>query len=141
MVGKPFFKDSKKKINIGRGGVANRRISMKEIEIKNYVIKVQTPDGFKDIPYDVAKSVDSVLLATGEATTQRLSMSELLRNARISQKITASVDKGKVLLEEAEFIEVKKSFEAFRGFGPNEVELCRRISDAKDVQVEAKMST
>lgn len=111
---------------------------MKEINTSSYMIKIPTPEGIKDLSYDVAKSIDNVLLAAGEMTSQRLSMSELLRNARIGQKITASVETGTVLLEEAEFNEVKKSFEAFRGFGPNEVELCKRITDAKEVQVEAK---
>ena len=111
---------------------------MKKIIVKNYTILVPTPEGSKDLPYDVARSIDNVMLATGDMTSQRLSMSELLRNARIGQKITAGVEKGFVLLEEAEFTEVKKSFEAFRGFGVNEVELCRRITEAEDVQVEVK---
>lgn len=111
---------------------------MKKINVKNYSIKVPTPEGIKDLPYDVAKSIENVLLATGDMTGQRLSMSELLRNARIGQKISGGVEKGFALLEEAEFNEIKKAFEAFRGFGINEVELCRRITEAEDVQVEVK---
>jgi len=39
-------------------------------------------------------------------------------------------------LEDADFKLIKKGFEAFSGFGKNEVELCKRIASAEDVKVK-----
>lgn len=88
------------------------------------------------IPYNMATSIEAIMLATGEMTQQRLSMADLLRSAQIAQKITAATDE--ILLEENEYQIIKKSFDAFRGFSRNEVEMCRRISDAPTVEVEEK---
>lgn len=111
---------------------------MKKLNLKNYNITILTPEGEeKVIPYDVKKSIEGVVLATGPSTEQRLSMADLLRNARVAQKVTMSKD-GYALLEEREFQIVKKSFDAFRGFGINDVELCKRIKGAETVEVQEK---
>ena len=110
---------------------------MRKINLENYTVVIPTTEGEKEIPYVVRKSIEGVLLATGEPTQQRLSMADLLRNARIAQKITSSKD-GSVLLEENEFQIVKASFDNFRGFGINDVELCNRIENAEVVEVQEK---
>lgn len=111
---------------------------MKKLDLKNYNITVLTPEGEeKEIPYDVKKSIEGVVLATGPSTEQRLSMADLLRNARVVQKVTMSND-GTVLLEDHEFRIVKRSFDAFRGFGINDVELCKRIESVETIEVQEK---
>lgn len=111
---------------------------MRKIDLSEIIIDTMTPEGKKEpFRYELKMSIEAILLATGPATTQRLSMPELLRNARIAQKITGCND-GFVLLEENEFQIVKKSFEDFRGFGINDVELCKRIDNAETVEVQEK---
>lgn len=114
---------------------------MRKLNVKNYNITVlQLEDNEpkeKVIPYDVKKSIEGVMLASGPMTEQRLSMPDLLRNARIAQKVTMSKD-GFALLEESEFQHVKQSFDAFRGFGINDVELCKRIENVETVEVQEK---
>lgn len=89
------------------------------------------------VDYDVRRSIENVMCASGQMTNQRLSMPDLLRNARIAQKIT-SCKKDFLLIEESEFQHLKASFNAFQAFGINEVELCKRIDTAETVEVQEK---
>ena len=89
------------------------------------------------LPYNVKKSIEQIMLATGELTNQRLTMAELLRRADIARKI-ADCKKDHILIEENEYQYVKAGFDAFKGFGVNEVELCRRIEGAETVEVTEK---
>jgi len=111
---------------------------MKAIKINLKAYTVEGFDGKKmiQVPYDVKKSIENILLATGQATNQKLPMSALLRNAKLAQKILDAKDS--VLLDENEFRLVKASFDAFQAFGKNEVELCKRIDEAKTVEVKEK---
>lgn len=111
---------------------------MKKIDIRDYNIEIPTPEGMKEIPYGVVVSIENVVLATGQMTSQRLSMVQTLAVARIIEKIKAQEKKGKkfALLEDADFNKIKASFEAFSGFGKNEVELCKRIANAETVEVK-----
>jgi len=109
---------------------------LRKILLTRYKVEVVGPQGKKASEYDVKSSIESVLLATGPNTEQKLSMVDLLRNARIAEKIKNSKDF--ILLEEAEFNVVKASFDAYKGFGQFEVELCRRIAQAEQVEVSEK---
>ena len=111
---------------------------MKKINIKAYKVEAITDKGSQSMPYSVVYSIENVMLANGPMTSQKLNMLGTLRNSRIAEKIKGAEEKGYILLEESEFIEVKKSFEAFSGFGKNEVELCKRIMEAETVEVEEK---
>lgn len=112
---------------------------VKKINVKDYIIQMPNADGTKrGVPYDVVSSIENVVLATGQMTTQRLTMPQLLEASRVCEKIKAAQKEGFVLLENAEFNIVKKGFDAFSGFGLNEVELCKRIAEAEDVEVEVK---
>lgn len=115
---------------------------MKRLNLEDYDYTVPELDSDgkiteKILTYDVRKAIEGILLASGPGTTQRLSNVELLRNARIAQKITMAKD-GFVLLEEAEFQIVKQSFDALRGYGKNDVECVKRIENAETVDVEEK---
>ena len=113
---------------------------MRKLNLAPYMIRAGiNPEDGSDIivPYDVKRSIENVMLATGEMTTQKLNMSELLRRADTARKIADCPD-DEILIEEHEYNFVKKGFDAFTGFGLNEVELCRRIENAETVQVEEK---
>ena len=86
--------------------------------------------------YLVKESIENVLLANGSFTTQQLSMPELLRNARIAEKIKSGSDE--ILLEDSEFETLKRAFSAYRGFGKFDVELLRRIEAVETVEVQEK---
>ena len=111
---------------------------MKKINIKDYKVEVSTSEGKKEVPYDVVKSIENVVLATGPMTSQKLSMPQLLEASRVIEKIKLQKSKGFALLEESEFSVIKKGFDAFSGFGLNEVELCKRIAEVENVEVEEK---
>lgn len=110
---------------------------MRKINLKQYMIETIDETGkVIKVPYDVKRSIENILLATGPYTKQTLSMVDLLRNARIAEKVLAAKDF--ILIEEHEFQIIKESFEAFRKFGINEVELCKRIDEAETVEVKEK---
>lgn len=111
---------------------------VKKIDVKPYFVDIPTNEGMKRTPYDVVQSIENVLMAKGNMTAQQLTMSELLKNARIMEKLKANIEEEDktVLVEDADYNAIKKSFNAFRGFGVNEVELCKRIEEAKAVKVK-----
>lgn len=111
---------------------------MKKINVKAYMIEIPTNEGVKNMPYNVVSSIENILLASGSVTSQRLTMSQTLANARVAEKIKAAEKDGYVLLEDSEFDKVKKSFESFSGYGKTEVELCKRIEEVETVDVEEK---
>jgi len=113
-------------------------IELRKIDLTPYTVEMRDQDGnIVAIPYNIRESIESVMTATGNITTQRLSMNELLRNYEIAQKIR-NAKENYVLLEENEYQRVLKSFQAFRGFSRNEVEMCKRIKNAETVEVTEK---
>jgi len=112
---------------------------MKKLNIAPYTIQIQDMNGkFKEAPYNVAMSIESIMLAAGPMTEQRLNNVSLLKKARVAEKIKDAEEQGFVLLEDSEFLEVTTSFKVFSGYGKNEVELCRRIEAAETVEVKEK---
>lgn len=109
---------------------------VKKINIKPYTVELPTPEGKRPIPYDVVTSIENVVLASGQMTSQQLSMAEVLRRDRIMSKIRGQEKKGFALLEDADFSVIQEGFKAFKGFGLNEVELCKRIDQAEDITVK-----
>jgi len=112
---------------------------MRKLNLKSYLVPFRdtNTNEITNIPYALRDSIEAILLATGEATTQRLSMRELLENAGIAQKIKGA-EEDFVLLEEDEFQKVKRAFDAFRGFSRADVEMCKRIEEAEVVEVSEK---
>lgn len=110
----------------------------RKINVEDYKVQVTTPNGEKELPYNVVNSFENVLLASGPATKQKLNMSQVLKNAKIADKMKQTVkNKEKyVLLEESEYSLLKASFEQFQMFGVNEVELCKRVNNAEIVDVK-----
>ena len=113
-------------------------VKMKKINVKDYEVEVPTSEGKKKIPYDVVTSIENVVLASGPMTSQKLSMAQTLEMARIVEKIKTQEKEGKefALLEDADFNKIKAGFDAFSGYGKNEVELCKRIANAETISVK-----
>lgn len=63
----------------------------------------------------------------------KLSARELLENDRVAQKINGATDF--VLLEDAEYQKLLHAFEVIRGFEITDVELVKRVLNAKEVNV------
>lgn len=107
---------------------------MKKIDLSKYLVtvKVKEKENIVDrqLPYDVKGSIRGILFHPD----QRLSGIDLMENFKLSEKIMAAEDS--ILLEKDDYNRLKKSFDAFRGFGENDVELVRRILDAPEVQVK-----
>jgi len=113
-------------------------VKVKKINLKNYTVQVPTPEGMKDVPYDVMQSIENIVCASGQSTSQRLSPSELLARNRLLVKMRAETKKDIVLLSIEDYNVVKAAFDAFSGVGLPEVELCKRVLEAEDVEVEEK---
>jgi len=110
---------------------------MKKINVKDYFLEVSTNEGTKKFPYNVMTSIENIVCASGQATSQRLTPSELLERYRILTKMRNNIDKdGNVILEDSEYNIIKKGFDAFSGVGINEVELCKRVYEVEDIKSE-----
>jgi hypothetical protein len=109
---------------------------LRKINLKPYKVSITTPEGIKEFDYDIKTSIESILLSSGPMTEQKLSMVEVLRNARLAEKIKSAQDD--ILLEESEYSTLKQSFDAFKGYSGNEVEMCRRVQEADHVDVQEK---
>lgn len=106
---------------------------MRKINLTPYTVQITKPNGTTEIvPYDIIKSIEAVTLAP----TQELNSIQLLERARILQKFKKA--KNTILIEEQEYNLIAQAFNKFKGFGLNEVELCKRILEAKTVNVEEK---
>ncbi len=127
---------------------------MRKINFEDYNVKVQAPqkselcpkcghnqalkeDGTlrfpMELPYEVKDSIVGLLFHP----ELKLGGMELLKQNELAGKILNSEDPD-VLLEEAEYEQIKRAINVVKGFGRNEVELVRRILEAPKVEVEAK---
>lgn len=109
---------------------------MKKIDLSQYLVTVKVIDKEKgdvvdrEIPYDVKGSIKGILFHAD----QRLSGIDLMENFKLAEKI--AVAESSILLEKDDYNRLKKSFDAFRGFGENDVELVSRVLNAPEVQVK-----
>lgn len=81
--------------------------------------------------YDIKGSIVEIMFAR----EQQLTAIETLERDSLAHKIKDWPD-NTLLLEEAEYLKVKQSLEALRGFGRNDVEFIRRIMQAPEVPVK-----
>lgn len=90
------------------------------------------PRELVDMPYEVKSSLIELLFSR----ELHLSGPELLERDDLARKVRDC--DGVLLLEEPEWQKLKSSVESTTGFGRPDVELVRRIMNAKDVPVEEK---
>lgn len=107
-------------------------MKVKRIELDNYEIEMQTPDGsLVKVPYDVKKSIGDIILAP----QLKLNGSALLKNYSIAEKFFKSKE-SYILLEFSDYSVIRNAIESLEIFGKNEVELIKRILEAKEVEVK-----
>jgi len=120
-----------------------KKLKARKINVKPYTfsVEIEAQDGTiknKTFTYNVIKSIENIVLANNpQQTTQLLSHQEALRIDKIMDKFRHA-DGCAVHLEEAEFQTIRQRFSEFRGFGVHDIELCRRIEDAEQVDMEEK---
>jgi len=106
---------------------------MRKIELSNYDVKVPQPDGsFKPLPYNVKESLISCLLHPALKLTGR----ELLLRNKLAMRVEDSDDH--ILVEEEDYLKLRQAFETITGFAKTDMELVRRIFEAKEIEVEEK---
>lgn len=113
---------------------------MREINLSKYSITVMRPNPQTGMleptigDYDVKES----LLGLMFTRDLQLNARDLLLRDPLGRKITEAGETT-ILLEDSEHEILKKSVEAFKGYTRNEVELVRRVLEAKTVEVEKKI--
>lgn len=113
---------------------------MRELNIRNYTVKVRVPDELNpglyidaELPYYFK---DSLLILLFNPALQ-LNGADLVKQNVLAMRLEQC--KGdEMLLEDEEYSRIKKAIDAFKGFRRNDVELVTRINEAKVVEVEAK---
>ena len=106
---------------------------MKKIVLTPYVIQVVSEDGKPSSQsYRVKDSLTAILFNP----ELKLGYKEIVEADRLSKKIEEAGDF--VLLEEAEYVLVKRALDGFKGFRSIDVEFVQRVSNAETVEVAEK---
>jgi hypothetical protein len=100
--------------------------SMRKYDVSEYEV---TMENGQTVPYRVKDSAVTILFNPD----RKLNAVELLRTNKLAGRITAA--NGHVLLEEADYEELKKACETVRGYGREDVEFVRRILEAPEINV------
>ena len=111
---------------------------MRKLNLKDYTVtgKVRGGDGnLVDItaPYHFKDSILNLLFQR----ELQLSGAELVKQNVLAMKLENCKD-DEILLEEDEYLRIKKALDTFKGFGRNDVELVTRVTEAAVVEVEPK---
>ncbi|MBA7705364.1 hypothetical protein ES703_114192 [subsurface metagenome] len=88
---------------------------------------------YVEVPYHVKDSLIDIMMARDLQLTGR----EVLARDAIARKILDCAD-GHVLLEEEEWGKLNMAVDTVRGLSKSDVELIRRIVDAKQIEVKVK---
>lgn len=113
---------------------------MRELNLAKYPITVMRPNQQTGQiepsvgEYDVKESLIGLMFTRD----LQLNARDLLLRDPLGRKI-AGAEETTILLEDSEYEILKKSVEAFKGYTRNEVELVRRVLEAKTVEVEKKI--
>jgi len=107
---------------------------MRQIDLSNYSVRVRDEKGeWFDLPYEVKDSIIEMLFARD----LQLKARELLDRDDLARKIRDCAD-GQIILEEEEYNKILAAANTVKGLGRPDVELIRRILEAKRIQVEEK---
>ena len=105
---------------------------MRKINLTNYMVQVRTQEGITEIPYDVKEALSNIIFHP----ELKLGGREIILRGKLGEKIDKA-DK-EIILEETEYNKIKQAFETVKGFGKNELELCKRVLEAELIEVEEK---
>ena len=113
---------------------------MRKLKISNYIVKIRVPDKMNpgqiiegEYPY-LAKDTILNLLFNPDL---KLSGAEVVKQNILAVKIESCTD-DEIMLEDEEYLRIKKAFDVFRGFNRNDTEMVKRIEEAEVVEVEEK---
>jgi hypothetical protein len=101
-------------------------VFMRKFDVTEYTI---TMDNGQTLPYRVKDSAVTILFNPD----RKLNAVELLKTNTLAERIMGA--EGHVLLEEADYAELKKACETVRGYGKEDVEFVRRVLEAPQVNV------
>jgi predicted glycosyltransferase involved in capsule biosynthesis len=99
---------------------------MRKFDISEYEV---TMENGQAIPYRVKDSAVTILFNPD----RKLNAVELMKANKLAERIMAAKDS--ILLEEADYGELKKACETVRGYGKEDVEFVRRIIEAPEINV------
>ena len=104
---------------------------MRKLYVTQYMVRVLQRDGkYNEFPYNVKDSLVQLMFHP----ETKLGGAELLKQNIVAEKIMkAGID---VLLEEEEYIRVKRAIDSFKGFTKSEVELVRRVTECPKIEVK-----
>lgn len=113
---------------------------MRKLNLIDYIVKIKAPDQMNpgqfiegEWPYKVKESILNLLFHK----ELHLTNAEVVRANMLAIKLEECKE-GEILLEEEEYLRIKRAFDTFKGFNRNDVELIGRINDAEVVEVESK---
>jgi len=103
---------------------------MRKINLVNYMVQVRTTEGVTEVPYDVKEALSNIIFHP----ELKLGGREIILRGKLAEKIDKA---GKeIIFEEADYNKIKQAFETVKGFGKNELELCRRVLEAELIETE-----
>jgi len=105
---------------------------MRKLNLENYINKIRTNEGFKDVEYFVK---DSLIFMMFDRKLQ-LAGTKLLEQNILAEKILKA-DK-EIILEEAEYQKIRIAIDTFTGCGREEVELVKRVLECQEIDIEEK---
>jgi len=111
---------------------------MRKLKIGNYNVKIRVPDRMNpgqmiegEHPFHVKDSILNLMFNP----ELRLSGAEVVKQNILAVKIE-SCSEDEIMLEDEEYLRIKKAFDTFKGFNRNDVEMLERIDTAEVVEVE-----
>ena len=106
---------------------------MRKLNLENYEVTFRDAQGeLQTAPYGFKDSIINLMFHPN----LKLSGAELLKNNILAEKIMEA-DK-EIMLEEEEYNKVKSAVDSFNGFGKNEVELVKRVTECPKIDVKEK---
>jgi len=104
---------------------------MRKLNLENYEITFRDTQGeLQTAPYAFKDAIINLMFHPD----LRLSGTELLKTNILAEKIMKA-DK-EIILEEDEYNKVKSAIDSFKGFGRNEVELVKRVTECPKINVK-----
>lgn len=106
----------------------------RKINLENYLVEGFDGKGEqKEIPYDMKGSLISLLFNR----ELNLSAQQLLDMDDLGRRIRDCKDK-EILLEEGDYLKIKRAVDSFNSYGERDIKLVRRVSAAPQIEVEEK---
>ena len=106
---------------------------MRKLNLENYEVTFRDAQGeLQTAPYGFKDSIINLMFHPD----LKLSGAELLKTNILTERILKA--KKEIFLEEEEYNKVKNAVDSFNGFGKNEVELVKRVTECPKIDVKEK---